>query len=471
MYERFFGLSARPFGSAPQTDFYVPARAIEAARTTLARCVERGEGVGTAVGPTGTGKTMLCLALAEQVRRQLKVALLSSGRLATRRALLQAVLYELGQPYRHMDEGELRLALVDYLTVSLECPHGVLLLVDEADRMPLRMLDELRMLTNIACSGQPRVRLVLVGGCALEERLANPRLDALSQRIAARCYLEPLGRAETREYVYGRLRAAGGKPEDLFPEESCEAVHQASDGVPRLINQVCDHVLLLAYAGGQGRIEPAYVEEAWADLQQLPSPWSAECRGVAGKPGGAAGVVEFGCLDEGDTAGESSADRPAVLRFEPSGVVEFSPGDSAAERLDHIERLVSEAADDFRPAGTIGPEAEVVFDDAGDPFEEPFEEEELICERFGALRREPDVPPPAVGDAAQAAGGDETAVPCAAEEDDEEAILAGEADAPIGAAAYPAAGSDPDADAVARPALDRPREYRQLFSRLRRARA
>ena len=100
----------------PRVDHYFPAAGIEAARTTLARCVERAEGVGLLVGPTGTGKTLLCQILAEQFRGAFHVALLSSGRLTTRRGLLQAILYELGQPYRGMDEGELRLSLVEYLT-------------------------------------------------------------------------------------------------------------------------------------------------------------------------------------------------------------------------------------------------------------------------------------------------------------------------------------------------------------------
>ena len=84
------------------------------------------------VGSAGTGKTLLCQLLAEQLRGQFQVVLLSGGRLGTRRALLQAILYELGQPYRGMDEGELRLSLAEYLTRSDDCRHGVVLLVDEA---------------------------------------------------------------------------------------------------------------------------------------------------------------------------------------------------------------------------------------------------------------------------------------------------------------------------------------------------
>ena len=144
------------------------------------------------------------------------MALLSSGRLSTRRALLQAILFELGQPYRGMDEGELRLALVDYLTAGEDCPQGMVLLVDEAHTLPLRLLEEIRMITNLVRDGQPAVRLVLAGGCVLEERFASPKLESFSQRIVARCYLESFNRTETQQYIRAQIDAAGGGGEDAL---------------------------------------------------------------------------------------------------------------------------------------------------------------------------------------------------------------------------------------------------------------
>ena len=199
MYEACFGFAQRPFTAMPQTELYFPGAIIDAARETLARCIERGTGIGMLVGPSGMGKTLLCRLLAEQFEETLATAVLSSGRLSTRRNLFQAILYELGKPYRGLDEGEARIAIVDYLTLDEQCPDGMLLVIDEAHSLPLRLLEELRMLTNISRDGKPMVRLVLSGGCVLEERLANPRLDSFSQRIVARCYLEPLNRSETEE--------------------------------------------------------------------------------------------------------------------------------------------------------------------------------------------------------------------------------------------------------------------------------
>ena len=115
MYEAFFQLSERPFAAAPIASRYFPAAAIENARKTLTRCIERAEGASLVVGPSGTGKSLLCQVMAEQFRDTFAVATLASGQLSTRRGLLQAILFELGLPYRGMEEGELRLSLIDHL--------------------------------------------------------------------------------------------------------------------------------------------------------------------------------------------------------------------------------------------------------------------------------------------------------------------------------------------------------------------
>ncbi len=401
MYEVFFGFEGRPFGSVPRVDQYFPGAAIEAARQTLARCIERAEGVGMVVGPSGTGKTLLCQMLAEQFRQSFAVAMLK-GRLSTRRALLQAILYQLGQPYRKMDEGELRLALVDYLSVGDECQAGMLLLVDEAHSLPLRLMEEIRMIGNLVCDGQPRIRTILVGGPVLEERFASPKLESFSQRLIARCYLESFNRTETEEYVRAQIDGAGGVAEAIFPPDACKAVYQATDGVPRLINQVCDHALLLAYAGGREQISAHGVEEAWADLQQLPTPWTGDLQGES-----EGSVIEFGGLDdelpaEGPPTHELPTDELAtdelpITEAEPEQAtvlppLRVRPTDEEeedflepAEQLKQIEERLSAMDEEFKPAGSIGPELELLFSEPPpatvavvDPFGEPFEEEEEI---------------------------------------------------------------------------------------------
>ena len=474
MYEAHFNLSHRPFPSAPATEFYFPAAAIEEARNVLGRCVRRGEGTGVVIGPTGTGKTLLCQVLARELADELRVVHLGTGRLGTRRALLQAILYELGQAYRGMDEGEARLAVVDYLTTSDDCARGLALLVDESHSLPLRLLDEVRMLTNLGRDGRPLVRLVLVGSCALEERLAAPKLDSFNQRIVARCYLETFNRDETIQYIHAQLAAVGGTPEQLFAEPAARAVHAATDGVPRLINQLCDHALLMAWAAGGEGVSADLVEQAWADLQQLPTPWTSEC---AARPGGGSeGVIEFGGLNDDeqdaalDTSGnaadaggsgadvanipqltthhppddEPSGDAPASATIEFGGLDDDEPtggdcpplrissfdddDDQAADadevdltgRVDQIAELLDESvksnepvnsganvddvdadaedADwddaDFQPAGRIQPEVDLHFTDESNPFDEDFQEEEVVGRRPPAARPPRSAEPP-----------------------------------------------------------------------------
>jgi type II secretory pathway predicted ATPase ExeA len=371
MYESFFQLRLRPFTAAPQADRMFPAAAIDAANKTLTRIVERGEGAGLIIGPSGTGKTLLCQALAAEFRQRLSVVLLSSGRLCTRRALLQAILYELRLPYRGMEEGELRLSLIDHLTPERGEHPGLVLFVDEAHTLPFRLLEELRMITNLVRNGQPRVRLVLAGSTALEERFANPKLDSFSQRVAARCYLGSLNRQETTGYVRFQITAAGGEPERVFDPAAYESVFRATDGVPRLVNQVCDHALILAALAECRPLPAAVVEEAWSDLQQLPTPWQTGSQPTE-VPGA---IVEFAALDDGPDELAPIPFRPATAAVRPS----------AEKQLDEIEHQLSELEDDFQPAGSIGPEVELVFHRSSDPFGEAFDEEEVVLDRYASL--------------------------------------------------------------------------------------
>src|SRR5262245_23172030 len=179
----------RPFPPQPQVGRYFPAASIEAVRGRLARSIDRGDGPGLVIGTAGTGKSLLLQVLAAQYREKFDVVLLACAQMCTRRALLQAIHFELGLDYRQRDEGQLRLSLLDQLLSASEAVEGLLLLVDEAQALSTALLEELRVLTNLACNGLPRVRLVLAGLPSLEEKLAGPELESFSQRLAARTYL------------------------------------------------------------------------------------------------------------------------------------------------------------------------------------------------------------------------------------------------------------------------------------------
>ena len=393
MYEAHFQMHRRPFPPTADVSTYVGLGPVEQAGQTLLRVVARGSGPALVIGAAGTGKSMLCQLLAEHFDDQMMVALLSNGQLANPKALFQAILFELGLPYRDMDENELRLSLVEYLTDAKRCPQGLLLIVDEAHVLPLRILEEIRMLTNIVQNGQSRVHLVLAGGAALEERFTSPKLDSFNQRLAARCYLENLNREETGKYICEQVLAAGGNHETVFNNEALSAVFDATDGIPRLINQLCDHALIMAALGGHATVTADVIQEAWADLQQLPTPWNEPA--ASGSAGGQH-VIEFGALDDDD----APASVPFMTTEEDAtdeDIVE-TPAEVAVEaevesQLDQIETHVAaaqETLEEETPAATSEPAEEVAPPEptlAANPFDDDaFEEEIAVVDAYASLQ-------------------------------------------------------------------------------------
>src|SRR4029078_3163671 len=256
----------RVFPSYPQVTRYFPGSSIEDARNRLGRAIERGNGPGLVVGGPGTGKSLLLQVLASQFHEQLDVVLPPCARLCTRRSLLQSILFELGLPYRSRDEGELRLSLLDHLLSKDECPSGLLLLVDEAQTLPPALLDELRVLTNLVSGSRPRVRLILAGSSSLGECFTDPELESFSQRLTARCYLGSFTQQETTQFIRAQLAAFGVKSDDIFAADACEAVFEATDGVPRLVNQLCDRALVDANSAGRTKIDRQVIQGTWGDI-------------------------------------------------------------------------------------------------------------------------------------------------------------------------------------------------------------
>jgi type II secretory pathway predicted ATPase ExeA len=382
----------RPFAASPQVARYFPAASIEDSRRRLARAIERGDGPGVAIGAAGIGKSLLLQVLAAQYRGRFDVVMLACAQLCTRRALLQAIHFELGLDYRRRDEGELRLSLLDTLLSGDDATEGLLLLVDEAQALAVHLLEELRLLTNLARGGTPRVRLVIAGLPALEEKLASPELQSFSQRVAARCYLAPLTRAETAQYVRAQLAASQVEADRLFAPPTFDSIYTATDGVPRLVNQLCDRALVLAAANGLEAIDAAAIQAAWADLQQLPSSWEPPAAAVAPASSSASGVIEFGALSEASPVvpdeateldEEEEAEATCVAAPEPVAPVEPEPAPIADRGL-RIADYQQPQSSSLNPKSAIR-NRKSPAPPAVDPFSESFEEEELVLESFLTL--------------------------------------------------------------------------------------
>jgi hypothetical protein len=318
--------------------------------------------------------------LAREFSDRTSVALLTGAQLCTRRALLQTILFELDLPFRGLDEGEMRLSLHKHVRPAAGTTHRVLLLVDEADSLPTRLLEELRVLTNVVAEGLPLVTVVLAGGPNLEERFADPQLDCFSQRLAARCYLSPLTREETLQYVRSQAAAVGIKPAQLFSPGCLEAIHQATDGNPRFINQLGDQLLLSAPQQAGHLLDAQDVQRAWSEIQQLPAPWNHD------PPAAMKGPASPTCQSQ-----------PTVTHLRPA---EPAPGEPSlhAETIEFGE-LEEAPREDVPPpsdasAGLEEPPASIPFELrsveeipelAVNPFDEAFEDEEILLDPYVSL--------------------------------------------------------------------------------------
>ena len=376
MYESWFRFRRRPFAAAPRVDDYYPAESAEAARKSLIACVQRGAGPGLLIGSAGSGKSTLCHQLLSHFRTRTSVALVSCSGLAARRALFQNILFELGRPYRDLDEGELRLSLVDYLTSRDASQAGTVLLFDDAHHLNVELFDDLRMLSSMVRDGHWCVHIVMSGNLQLEEILSVPHLESFNQRIAARCYLEPFRSDETAAYVRRQFERVAGNADNVFIANALTAIHECSSGTPRLINQLCDHALLLAATGSRTQLDEHGIREAWSDLQHLPPPEKdSEAQTSVDE------IVEFGSLDQEQTSAHADTSAAVAVTTRAEGTEcdhepqhllchpspqESSPAEAAIARTNDSSRLAAELKVD----------TDVQFYDA-----ESFDSESVVADR------------------------------------------------------------------------------------------
>ncbi|MDP7204268.1 MAG: hypothetical protein QGH11_01765, partial [Pirellulaceae bacterium] len=216
-------------------------------------------------------------------------------------------------------------------------------------RLSLPLLEELRMLTNYIAEGRSRVQLVLSGSSRLEEQFNEPRMDSFNQRLACRCYVRSLKRDETVRYVQAHVDRVDGETSELFSPEALISLYELTDGVPRLINQLCDHALLLAAEGQCSCLEAEQMEIAWADLQQLPVPVRLD----PAKSTAPEEMVEFGELDDSSFHSQPSetAEDCATVQF---GVLEDEPG-MEQPRTESIDVETHDSPEETKPAAIEEP--------------------------------------------------------------------------------------------------------------------
>lgn len=274
MYEGHFHLERRPFAATPDPGCCYLSPTQAPLFKSVVRCIENGQGIAILTGPAGIGKTLLVQVLLAESAQRFTTVYLGTGQFPTRRALLQAILYELGQPYGGMTDQELRLELNTALRNLITQRDGLLLVLDEAHLLSDRLLEEVRLLADLAQHGVPLLRVVLSGNPEFEERLTAPALAAFNQRVACHVALETLTQQESIQYLEYRIAWAGGDAERLFEREALRLVAYASDGIPRCLNQLADHSLMQAFLAGADTVSASIVRQALEELQHLPLRWN-----------------------------------------------------------------------------------------------------------------------------------------------------------------------------------------------------
>jgi len=281
MYKAYYHLSAKPFQLSPDPRFFFPSKGHRRAMAYLVYGVHQGEGFIVITGEIGAGKTMLARMLARKLESQnLVMAQVVSTQLEADDTL-RMVAAAFGLPHENSKAVLLR-NLEQFLLTCHNQGKRALLLVDEAQNLPLKSVEELRMLSNFQCGEKPLLQSFLLGQPEFRRTLQSPALEQLRQRVIASCHLGPIDGAETEAYIVHRMQTVGWSGDPSFSEDAFAAIHQYTGGIPRKINALCDRLLLMGRLDEKHAFTGKDVAEVIDDLQKEFAP-SALQGGEAGE--------------------------------------------------------------------------------------------------------------------------------------------------------------------------------------------
>jgi general secretion pathway protein A len=268
MYERFYGLSELPFELTANPKYLFLAARQREALSVLQYGLLSAKSITTLIGEAGTGKTTLIRAALESDRcRHIRCIYLNNPAMDTDDFMrLLALKFDLGK-----EAGECKPLLLERLELVLRdrraAGETTALVIDEAQSLSIGLLEEVRLLANMETPSAKLLPLVLAGQPELGDRLEDPVLRQLKQRVTLRCQLEPFDVADTAAYVACRISTAGGVASRLFTRDAIVVIHDHAGGIPRSINVICDNALVSAMAIGRRQVDRAIVVEVCRDLR------------------------------------------------------------------------------------------------------------------------------------------------------------------------------------------------------------
>lgn len=266
MYLEFYGLRQAPFDITPNPRFLFHSAKHREALNHLLYGIRERKGFIQLTGEVGAGKTTLCRALLEQLDGRFSTALILNPVLNADE-LMKAIAVEFGLSVKGSDRMETIAAISDFLLQQVLNGKETILIIDEAQNLTEELLEQVRLLSNIETDDRKLLQIILMGQPELRERLNSPRLRQLRQRITVRYHLNPLKLGEMGLYIQHRLSFAGGNGIPVFTRPALWRIFKYSQGVPRLINAVCDKALLAGFVAQSQRITFGMVGRAIRELE------------------------------------------------------------------------------------------------------------------------------------------------------------------------------------------------------------
>ncbi len=269
MYEAHFGLREKPFRMTPDPRYFFPSAKHTDALNHMVYAIEERRGFVVITGEIGSGKTTLSRVLFQKLEPTTKTAIIRNTHL-TAKDLVSLTLDELEIPYRPGSTKTHLIGLLnEYLIDQLRDNNDVVLLIDEAQNLKPNVLEEVRMLSNLETETDKLIQIILMGQPELKAKLWLKELTQLRQRVTLHYHLAPLDASEMSGYITHRLHIAGANGTPLFAAAAMPRIFQHTQGVPRLINGLCDRALLTAYVNEAKTVGPEIIEEVAMELPSL----------------------------------------------------------------------------------------------------------------------------------------------------------------------------------------------------------
>jgi type II secretory pathway predicted ATPase ExeA len=266
MYCELFQLTEPPFRLTPDPQFLFASKQHSRAKAYMESTIWLADGFVVITGDIGSGKTTLIESFLAELPPNIVLAHVSQTQL-TPVEFLQALLVEFGfKPFRKR-KVELLAMLKDFMVEQYAAGKKILLIIDEAQNLSRKVLEEVRLLSGLEAQKEKLLRIIIAGQPELSRKLDSPRLAQLTQRVRLRFHLAALSKRETHEYIQHRLNVAGANGRQIFNEAACDMVFRYAGGVPRLVNVICDTAMLCAFAEEKTVVDDALVKAAAEELQ------------------------------------------------------------------------------------------------------------------------------------------------------------------------------------------------------------